>query len=110
MAEKHLMKYSTFLVSREMPIKTILRIHSHQSDWQRSNTQVTADAGKDVEKEELSSIVGGLTCLYKHSRNQSGGSSENWTQYYWRILQYLSWAYIQKMFQPVRNTHAPLCS
>jgi hypothetical protein len=24
--------------------------------------------------------------------------------------QYLSWAYIQKMSQPVRRTHAPLCS
>ena len=27
-----------------------------------------------------------------------------------RIPQYLSWAYIQKMFQPVRRTHAPPCS
>jgi hypothetical protein len=27
-----------------------------------------------------------------------------------RIPQYLSWAYIQKMSQPVRRTHAPLCS
>jgi hypothetical protein len=26
------------------------------------------------------------------------------------ILQYLSWAYIQEMFQLVRRTHAPLCS
>jgi hypothetical protein len=27
-----------------------------------------------------------------------------------RIQQYLSWAYIQKMSQPVRRTHASLCS
>jgi hypothetical protein len=67
MAEKHLMKYSTFLVSREMPIKTILRIHSHQSDWQRSNTQVTADAGKDVEKEEHFSIIGGILCIFNRT-------------------------------------------
>jgi hypothetical protein len=40
---------------------------------------VTADAGKDVEKEEHSSIVGGIASLYNHSKNQSGGSSENWT-------------------------------
>jgi hypothetical protein len=37
---------------------------------------VTADAGKDVEKEEHSSIVGGIASLYNHSGNQSGGYSE----------------------------------
>jgi hypothetical protein len=42
---------------------------------------VTADAGEDVEKEEHSSIVGGIAGLYNHSGNQSGGSSENWTLY-----------------------------
>jgi hypothetical protein len=42
-------------------------------------TNMTADAGKDVEKEEHSSIVGGIASLYNHSENQSGGSSENWT-------------------------------
>jgi hypothetical protein len=41
-------------------------------------TQVTADAGEDVEKEEHSSIVGGIASLYNHSGNQSGGSSEHW--------------------------------
>jgi hypothetical protein len=30
---------------------------------------VTADAGEDVEKEELSSIVGGIASLYNHSGN-----------------------------------------
>jgi hypothetical protein len=40
---------------------------------------VTADAGEDVEKEELSSIVGGIVSLYIHSGNQSGTTSENWT-------------------------------
>jgi len=41
--------------------------------------QVTADAGEDVEKEEHSSIVGGIASWYSHSGNQSAGSSENWT-------------------------------
>jgi hypothetical protein len=41
--------------------------------------KMTADAGEDVEKEEHSSIVGGIASLYNHSGNQSGGSSENWT-------------------------------
>jgi hypothetical protein len=40
---------------------------------------VTEDGGKDVEKEEHSSIVGGIASLYNHSGNQSGGSFENWT-------------------------------
>ena len=44
----------------------------------RSKTQVTADAGKDVEKEEHSSVAGGTASWYNHSGNQSGGSSENW--------------------------------
>jgi hypothetical protein len=52
---------------------------SHQSEWLRSKIQVTADAGVDVEKEEHSSIVGGIASLYNHSGNQSSGSSENWT-------------------------------
>jgi hypothetical protein len=33
------------------------------------------DAGEDVEKEEHSSIAAGITSLYNHSGNQSGGSS-----------------------------------
>jgi hypothetical protein len=39
---------------------------------------VTAYVGKDVEKEEHSSIAEGIANWYNHSRNQSGGSSENW--------------------------------
>jgi hypothetical protein len=38
---------------------------------------VTADAGKDVEKEEHSFIAGEIASWYKHSGNQFGGSSEN---------------------------------
>jgi hypothetical protein len=37
---------------------------------------VTADAGKDVEKEEHSSIVGGISRWYNHSGNQSGFSQK----------------------------------
>jgi hypothetical protein len=40
---------------------------------------VTTDAGEDVEKEEYSSIVGGIASFYNHSGNQYGNSSENWT-------------------------------
>jgi hypothetical protein len=37
---------------------------------------VTADAGKDVEIDEYSSIVGGIESLYNHSGNQSGSFSK----------------------------------
>jgi hypothetical protein len=47
---------------------------------------VSADAGEDVEKEEHSSIVGGIASLYNHSGNQCGGCSENWTFHFLEIL------------------------
>jgi hypothetical protein len=51
---------------------------SYQSKWLRSKSQVTADAGEDVEKEEQPSIVGGIASWYNHSGNQFSGSSGNW--------------------------------
>jgi hypothetical protein len=39
----------------------------------------TADVGKDVEKEEHSSIAGGFASWYKNSGYQFGSSTENWT-------------------------------
>jgi hypothetical protein len=40
---------------------------------------MTANAVKDVETEEHSSIAGGIATWYNHSGNQFGGFSENWT-------------------------------
>jgi hypothetical protein len=37
---------------------------------------MTADAGEDVEKEEHSSIAGGIASWYNHSGNQLGGSQK----------------------------------
>ena len=62
-----------------MQIKTNLRFHLTPVRMAKIKIQVTADTGKDVEKEEHSSIVGEMASLYNHSGNQSGGSSENWT-------------------------------
>jgi hypothetical protein len=62
-----------------MQIKTTLRFHLTPVRMAKSKIQVTAGAGKDVEKEQHSSIAGGIAGLYNYSGNQSGGSSENWT-------------------------------
>jgi hypothetical protein len=51
---------------------------SHQSEWLRSKTQVTADAGKDVEKEDHSSIAAWIASWNNQSGNQFGSSSKNW--------------------------------
>jgi hypothetical protein len=55
----------------------ILLIWILPSESLRSKPQVTTHVGEVVEKEEYSSIAGGIANWYNHSGNQSGGSSEN---------------------------------
>jgi hypothetical protein len=76
MAEENLKKYLNSLMIREMQIKMTLRFHLTLMRI-RSKPQVTAHVREDVEKEECSSITGGLANCYKNSGNQSGCSSEN---------------------------------
>jgi hypothetical protein len=47
--------------------------HTSQNEWLRPKPQVTVDVGEDVEKEEHSSIAGGIANWYNHSGNQSVG-------------------------------------
>jgi hypothetical protein len=62
-----------------MQIKTILRFYPTTIRMAKIKTQVTADAGKDVEKEGHSSIASRIASWYNPSGNQFGGSSEKWT-------------------------------
>jgi hypothetical protein len=91
---------------------SIVQLEVKDGDFTRGSfiVQVRVDASKDMEKEEHSSIAGGTESLYNHSENHFGGSSENWADFYWKIQQYHSWAYTQKMLQHIIRTHAPLCS
>jgi hypothetical protein len=47
------------------------------SEWLSSEPQVTAHVDKDVEQNERSFIVGGITHLYSHFGNQNDSFSEN---------------------------------
>jgi hypothetical protein len=79
MVEKHLRKCSTFVVIRGMQINTPLRFYLTPVRMVKIKTQVIADAGKDMEKGERSSIALGIASWYNHSGNQSGSFSENCT-------------------------------
>jgi hypothetical protein len=50
MTSKYMKKYSTFLVIKEMQIKTIDFISS-QLEWPKSRTKTTTNAEKDVAKQ-----------------------------------------------------------
>ena len=78
MAEKHLRKCSISLVVKEMQIKTTLKFHFTPVNMDKIKTQVTEDAGKNVEK-GYSSTVDRVPSWYNYSGNQSWCSSENWT-------------------------------
>ena len=90
-----------------MQIKTTLRLHLTTIRMAKIKTSGSNIVGKDVEKEEHSSIAGGIANWFKHPGNQSGGSSENWKQIYLQIQQYHSWEYTQKMPHHVRGHHVP---
>ena len=59
MANKHMKRYSTSLIIREMQIKTSMRYHYMPVRWLLSKSLQAINAGEGVEKREPSYTVGG---------------------------------------------------
>jgi hypothetical protein len=79
MAEKHLEKCSTSLIIMEMQMKTALRVYLTPVRMPKVQNSGDSRCCGDVDKEEHSSIVGGIASWFNRSGTQSGSFSENWT-------------------------------
>jgi hypothetical protein len=78
MAENHLRKSSTSVVTREMQIKMTMRFHLTPLRMAKIENSGDSTCQRGCGKEEHSSIAGGIANLYNYSGNQPGGFLENW--------------------------------